>query len=241
MSSSKRGVYSYDRVSAFYDSIAEWYSRGRIGRSKRLFLEYLVPGERVLFAGVGCGKDAYAAAEVGAQVTGVDVSPRMLAVCAKRFERAGLSAEWIECDFARLPVERGFDVVVAHYFLNLFGEPRLSEMLAHLVAHLAPGGRLVIADFAPPTGGLGSRLVTEAYYRPVNWIASILGLCELHAIPRYPCLLSRFGLRVERNERYRVGASRAPAYSTIVAVPRGSALRSRSRSSPLSSTSRSRS
>ncbi len=61
---------------------------------------------------------------------------------------------------------------------------------------LAPGGRLLIADFTPPGSSLGRRLLYGTYYRPINWIAWALRLCELHPIYDYPSYFDAAGLRL---------------------------------------------
>ena len=58
--------YGYGLVSGFYDELAAFYSRGRIGATKQSQLQYLKPADRVLYPGVGRGEDAIQAARGGA-------------------------------------------------------------------------------------------------------------------------------------------------------------------------------
>ena len=75
--------YGYGRVAAIYDELADFYSRGRISETKRLSTQVLKPGDRVLYPGVGRGVEAVAAAALGAEVMGIDVSEAML----RRFQQ----------------------------------------------------------------------------------------------------------------------------------------------------------
>ena len=209
--------FGYGAVSAFYEELAALYSFGRIAASKRRQLDFLEPGDRVLYAGVGRGEDAVEAARLGVRVTGVDLSSRMLAHLEERLAREGLEAELIRGDVAKGLPPGDFDAVVANYFLNLFEAERAAGMLELLAERVRPGGLLLCADFARPEGrGIG-RWLTEAYYRPVNWLAWAIGLCALHPILDYPALLEPLGFRIRLEQRWPIGPGRSPAYLTIVA------------------------
>lgn len=214
--------YGYGAVAGFYEELAALYSWGRIAASKRSQLRHLRRGDRVLYAGVGRGEDAILAARLGVRVTAVDLSGAMLRRLAGRLEREGLEAELIEGDVAeetlggRCNAVR-FDAVVANYFLNLFEAERAGAMLARLADRIRPGGLLLCADFAPGEGGWLGRWISEAYYRPVNWIAWALGLCDLHPILDYPRLLEPLDFRIRGLERFPVGVGRNPAYLSLLA------------------------
>lgn len=213
--------YGYGPVAAIYDGLADFYSRGRIADTKRRSSHVVQAGDRVLYPGVGCGSDALEAARRGARVTAVDVSPRMLARCRARFDAAGLEADLQEIDVSAYRVDPAFDVIVANYFLNLFEGARARAMLERFAQWLRPGGLLVVSDFARPIGGLPGRLATEAYYRPINWIAWALRLCALHPILDYAQLFDGTGFEIRSASRLPVlGHAPDPAYVSIVAEHR---------------------
>jgi len=210
-------AYGYGPVAFCYEELAALYSLGRIAASKRSQIEALTPGSRILYAGVGRGEDALHAARSGMRVTGVDVSPGMLARLARRLQQEGLEARLVQGNAARLPLDGLFDAVAANYFLNLYDEDRAREMLARLIERLRPGGLLLIADFAPASGGRLGRWITQAYYRPVNVIAWVLGLCALHPIFDYASMLEPMGFQIRSQQRFPVLAGRDPAFVSIVA------------------------
>ncbi|MCP4905994.1 MAG: class I SAM-dependent methyltransferase [bacterium] len=212
------GAHSYDGVAYCYDELASLYSLGRIEMSKQSQIGSLSPTERVLFAGVGRGRDAIAAARCGVAVTAIDLSPIMLGRFSRGLEREALRAEAIEGDVASHHPELLYDTVVAHYFLNLFEIDRAAAMLSILCRLVRPGGRLIFADFAPGEGGTAARWITEAYFRPVNWVAWAFGFCALHPIPDYPDLIERAGARIRTVSRFPVIPGLAnPAYQSVVA------------------------
>lgn len=207
--------HPYGAVASFYDELAGFYSRGRIERSKQILQAGLEPGLRVLFAGVGRGSDALAAARRGLHVTGIDLAPRMLARVAKRFDAAGLEATWILGDAATHRPTVPYDAVVAHYFLNLWGTSQAEAMARHLAGCVRPGGELFVADFARPGAGLGARLRAYAYYAPVDAIAWSLGLGALHRILDYEAILPAAGWKIVEQVRLPVLNGGDPAFVAI--------------------------
>jgi ubiquinone/menaquinone biosynthesis C-methylase UbiE len=107
-------------------------------------------GERVLDVGCGCGDLSLTAGRaVGAPgaVTGVDLSPAMLAVAATRADDAGLGhVESVASDAAAYsPDPAGFDVVVSRFGVMFFDDPIAA--FTHLHALMAPGGRLAFVSW----------------------------------------------------------------------------------------------
>jgi SAM-dependent methyltransferase len=97
----------------------------------------------VLDAGCGSGRVAIELARHGIEVTGVDVSPSMLAEARRRAPHL----PWIEADLTALALGRRFDVVVLAGNVPLFTPPGTQAALVTACAdHVAPGG-LLIAGF----------------------------------------------------------------------------------------------
>lgn len=120
-------------------------------------------GEDVLDVACGTGNATIPAAATGARVTGLDLTPEMLARAA---ERAGaLPIEWVEGDAEELPfTDSGFDVV-----LSTFGcmfAPRHRVVADEITRVLRPEGRLGLCAWTPD-GVIGEffRLV-GAYFPP---------------------------------------------------------------------------
>ncbi len=199
-----RTVYDYSAFAWCYESIASVYSLGAIARVKASQIASLSAGDRVLYVGVGAGEDALLASRVGALLTCIDVSPRMLARLRARLERdeAGMDAvELVLGDLFEFEPGARFDFVIANFVLNLYAEPEMRQALARMRSWLAPGGSLMIADFALPAPAWV--WISALYYRPVNWMAWLLGLCELHPIHDYARCLSLLGLEVLTPQRER--------------------------------------
>ncbi len=125
------------------------YRIGDAVRRRRLVRAALGPsaGERIL--DVGCGPGFYCAElldDVGpdGEIVGLDSSPQMLALAARRCEGHD-NVEFREADVTALPVEdAGFDAALCVQVLEYV--PDLSVALAELRRALRPGGRVVVWD-----------------------------------------------------------------------------------------------
>ena len=109
----------------------------------------LSPGERVLDLGSGAGTDSLVAAQmVGehGQVTGIDMTPEMLAKArAAAAEMGAANVEFVESEAERLPFpDESFDVVISNGVIDLI--PDKDAVFAELFRVLVPGGRIQIAD-----------------------------------------------------------------------------------------------
>jgi ubiquinone/menaquinone biosynthesis C-methylase UbiE len=101
-------------------------------------------GRRVLDVGCGTGRIARALADRGARVWGVDPSPAMLEQSRARCGRSvGLKSGSVEA----LPFRAvSFERLVLHLVVHLVERERAFAESARV---LCPGGRIVIATFAP--------------------------------------------------------------------------------------------
>ena len=92
--------------------------------------------------GTGLVARALLARRPGLHITGVDISPGMLAVA----RNAEPHIDWIEADAAALPLDEGsVDLVTCVTALHLFAEP--DHAIAEWARVLRPGGRVVAATF----------------------------------------------------------------------------------------------
>jgi len=110
------------------------------------------PGARVLDVGCGVGRWSCLLAARGALVTGVDLSPTMIAQARRRAQARALSdrCRFIVQDAADLAIGERFDLVLCVTMLqHMLDVGALRSALTRMVAHLAPAGRLVVLEAAP--------------------------------------------------------------------------------------------
>ena len=119
------------------------------------------PGDRVL--DVGCGTGYFTrilaqAVAAGGSAMGVDPSTESL-VRARRVTRLA------NCTFSQGVAEgldapdASFDVVVTSLMVHHLPEELRSRAMSEMFRVLRPGGRVLVADFRPPTNPLARRLI----------------------------------------------------------------------------------
>ena len=155
-------------ASAKFDNNGQ-YSRTGILRYEKVFGEHYIstgghattedlcarlgsalrPGVRVLDVGSGIGGAAFHLARAdGAKVTGIDLAEEMVTIAKDRVVQLGLtdSVAFILGDVLEADFPEPFDVIWSRdAFMHIPDKPRLFSRLYSL---MAPGGRLVITDYA---------------------------------------------------------------------------------------------
>jgi SAM-dependent methyltransferase len=133
----------------------EFYNRA-IQLEQRLalrpWLADIAPGTRVLDVGCGVGRWSRLLAARGAQVTGVDLSPTMIAQAQRRAAAEGVAdrCRFRVQDLARLDAGAEFDVVLGVTVLQHILDPELlRDAVRRMTAHLAPAGRMILLEAAP--------------------------------------------------------------------------------------------
>lgn len=152
-----------------YDRIADGLT---ISTDQTLRVAAIRPNERVLDLATGTGITAIAARKHGANVTGVDLTPELLAVARKKAKDDGLEdIDFREGDAEALPfADASFDVVLStcgHMFAP--DQPKVAAELARVTR---PGGRVVFLAWTPE-GGLGDWFrITNKHFPPPAGLAS---------------------------------------------------------------------
>lgn len=131
----------FGAVSSTYDEL------GFLSLAAQFFAEQVPvqPGQRVLDVGSGTGAVALALAKVGAQVTGVDLSPEMVALARQKTQGIA-NVDFVVADAMTLPfAEASFEVVVCA--ASLFFMPDMPGALREWKRTLKPGGWLWFSSF----------------------------------------------------------------------------------------------
>jgi SAM-dependent methyltransferase len=112
----------------------------------------VAPGTRVLDVGCGVGRWSRLLAARGAQVTGVDLSPTMIAQARRRTAAAALSSRcrFLVQDSSSLDVAGEFELVLGVTVLQHILDPEaLRAAVRRMGRHVVRGGRMVLLEAAP--------------------------------------------------------------------------------------------
>lgn len=210
---------NYGPVAKVYEKLAELYSWGQVLESKRSQLKYMHPGQEVLYVGAGGGEDVLLAAEKGINVTVIELSQEMLSKIEQKITQANLSERvtLVQGDAFEHRHHTGYDAVVANYFLNVFTEETMHKMLVHLHSLIRPNGLIMIADFAPPKGGVINQSLHKAYHALAVSVFHLVANNPFHEIYDYTHLLAKLELDLVDTEYFSMLGQCAQWYRSLVA------------------------
>lgn len=192
-SSKQRRVW--DKAAPSYDKQISFFERIQFGGGRE-WLGSRASG-KVLEVAVGTGRNLPFYPE-GTQVTGVDVSPAMLALARQRAAELGIEADLREGDAQQLAFgDNEFDTVVCA--LSLCSIPDPAKAIAEMARVLKPGGKLLLLDH------IGS---TWPPVYAAQWLLERLTIRAAgeHFTRRQLPLVKAAGLRVVETERLKAGS-----------------------------------
>lgn len=175
----------WNRMAPLYDRCGPGAERWLIGDTRALLCGQARGDVLEIAVGTGRNLEHYPA---DTRITGLDLSPGMLAHARERAERLGIAVELREGDAQRLPfAAESFDTVVCT--LSLCEIPDQRAAVAEMYRVLRPGGSALLVDHI------------EYARAPVRWIE------RLRSAPRSRPLdlVAEGGFTVERHDRLLLG------------------------------------
>lgn len=122
------------------------------------------PGHDVLDVATGTGNAAILAAQAGARVTGLDLTPELFDVARQRAADAGVQVDWIAGDAEDLPFdEASFDRVLSVCGVQF--APRHEVVAQELARVCRPGGLIVLCNWRSE-GKIGELFRLMGRYMP---------------------------------------------------------------------------
>ena len=146
--------------SGAFEEIAE-----SIGDAHSALVDALAPepGDEFLDVGCGAGHVAELAAQTGAHVTGIDLSPRLIEVARSRADAAGFHIHYSVGDAENLDVpDASFDVVSSSF--GMIFAPDHAAAAGELARVTREGGRLGFSAWTPE-GSIGDMFKFFAQYQ----------------------------------------------------------------------------
>jgi SAM-dependent methyltransferase len=150
-------------------SLGDWRSRGEFVPPVSAYLKRLVKlqaEDSVLDVACGYGNTAITARIQGAKVTGIDITPKLLALAKEEEKVAGINGiEWREGDVEDLPFEDESFNVVLSTFGHIFA-PNQELAGKEIIRVLKKGGRLGFTSW-PPELAVGKLSEVVSKYNPL--------------------------------------------------------------------------
>ncbi|MGE5271895.1 MAG: class I SAM-dependent methyltransferase [Thiohalocapsa sp.] len=159
-------LHRYERIAPFYDLLDLPFERRRYQALRPLLFQGL--DGRLLDAGVGTGRNCefYPAA---ADVTGIDLSPAMLARAARRCPTLAAAGRLKCMDVTALDFpDRSFDAAVATFLFCVLPDALQVPALRELGRVVKPGGTIRLLEYVRPRGTV-RRLLSRLWQPWVAW------------------------------------------------------------------------
>ncbi len=124
----------------------------------------IAPGQRVLDVATGTGNVAIVAAQAGAEVIGLDLTPELFDAARRRLAETGLEVELVEGDAEELPYpDDSFDRVLSA--MGVMFAPRHDQAAAELARACRPDGIIGVAAWTAE-GATGQMFKTVGAHMP---------------------------------------------------------------------------
>ncbi len=148
----------YDKMAEYYDFVYgdEWDVGFYLNEARNA-------RGSVLEAACGTGRILIALANEDIDITGFDISEKMLEILKEKAKNAGITPDVHHANMVDFKFEKKFNLIIVPYrsFLHLKSEGERKAALKNFYDHLNPGGRLIIHAYNPSKDEL---LMTDKFH-----------------------------------------------------------------------------
>ena len=213
---------NYDLVAPIYPLLEKAAFGDGLTEARRASLCPVSLAEKALLIGEGNGRFLAACVKekVGGSITVVDSSEKMLSLARSRIRESDLqtNVELIHADFCDWsPSEPHFDVIVTHFFLDLF-RPESQRRLIEKITALSTANTIWMnVDYRPVIRSRLHRVFEWLQYRFDHLLSGIEADRHYDSAP----IIRAFGWEVQEEQSF----CRGTVYSQLMSAPLESAAR----------------
>lgn len=145
----ERGLNGFDAIAGIYDRLAGLVYGKSIVQAQLYFLDRVPPKARVLIVGGGTGwlLKALLLKCPDCTVWYVEASEQMQIATQRNVAGLAERVHFIHGTEQAIPAGLQVDVVITHFYLDLFAENSLPDIVEHLLSFLRSRGLWLVADF----------------------------------------------------------------------------------------------
>jgi len=193
-----------------YDAGINILTLGRLRRVKQdIANEFIAKDSQVLELGCGTGSLAILCTKKGANLTGIDLSPKMLAIAQRKINEAGLTKNIKLLRMSAMDMDTSFDagsfdVVTSTLVFSELSEEEIRYVLKQCHRVLKANGSLLIADEIRPQSLFG-KFLQFLVRLPFAIIAYILTQTTTQAVTGLDEDLRQAGFSITKVKSYLLG------------------------------------
>ena len=181
----------FDRIAFIYDLLASLIFRKEITESQKYFLNKIPDYSKVLMLGGGTG---WLLAELlkskpNCEVWYIDASEKMISLSKSRIE-TGHTVHFIHGTEQDTPASINYDVVITNFYLDLFTDHQLTEILNKILRSMKPGAHWIATDFIDNKKWCQGMMLKMMY-----WFFRITCNIESHQLPEWDKSMEKVGLK----------------------------------------------
>tara|TARA_R110001592_G_scaffold299603_1_gene570659 strand:+ start:3163 stop:3777 length:615 start_codon:yes stop_codon:yes gene_type:complete len=139
---------NFNLIAPVYDGLAKVIFGKKLRKVQTQFLPLILEDASVLIMGGGTGWIINELFNTGfkGRLTYVEASEKMISL-SKKNSAFSNSVDFIHGEESTLPTGRKYDVIITNFFLDVFSEPRLDQVITTLSEKLNKGGLWICSDF----------------------------------------------------------------------------------------------
>lgn len=206
----------FDRIAPVYDLLARGVFGQTLKKARRRFIHQIKAGDRVLIMGGGTGwilPHVLDRLGKSGQVLYVELSKVMIERASARIrEHPGRHlVQFLHGEVKDIPGSWRADVIVTHFFLDLFSPDELKLVFTTLSEFLLPQGSWLIADFSRPA---------QAWHIPYRILIALMYLffrltCGISAkrLQNFQAMFFQHGFQLKEQDQWWRGMISSRIYS----------------------------
>ena len=187
----------FDRVAFIYDGLSRLVFGNTLVKSQEYYLKEIKAGDCILILGGGTGwilESVFRVVTPG-EIWFIDASSNMIRQAKARRQNT-CTVHFINGTEAQIPSDVKFDVVITHYFLDMFSDQELPAVAERIIRSMSAKGIWLCSDFAD-TGKWFHRVLLKSMYLFFSMVAGL----ENTKLPNWEKALVRTGA-VKAKEKF---------------------------------------
>ena len=190
----------FNWIARSYDKLVELVFGNTLHLAQSYFISAIGGNDKILILGGGTGKflDTLLRQRPAVSVTYIEASSEMIALARKQVDN-NPRVTFIHGTHDTIPDEL-FDVVITSFFLDLFRENSIDQMVNTISKKLRPGGKWIVTDFEN-TQKLSDRFLLSLMYIGFT----ITGSIDAKRLPIWRPVFAKEGLKFKAEKFFRDG------------------------------------